>query len=337
MVHDDRSDGNTTWADAMRLSATVKSQSETLMGNHKKSQDRIVFLDTLAEEVAGNKDRQLLWPELASAVTGALPRSEGLQSGEVPDVKKIPFNLQSELHISYVETQYFDDLNKWMTKELWKDHLQDLKFIKDPNAVEPAEDEEGNTTAKPADANKKPDIKGGGWVIEIHGYHFHNNLSAMNDSVGAHVRKTFMRELMYGNIDLPTKPGLDPQLANFTLKELGIKYVTMVEEGQLEKGHMEPNPYHRGPVAANNNPGINGEFQERPGDGPGIGPFVPEPQLQPRENNNDDGEPQFLKAPRFVFTVQFCWQEIPVTERLKIQKDAQAAEQANAVAARGGN
>ncbi|MFT5527288.1 MAG: type IV pilus assembly protein PilM [Pirellulaceae bacterium] len=337
MVHDDRSDGGKTWAEQMKLSTLVQKASDTNKAAHKQSQDRILFLDTLADEVAGNKDRQLLWPELHSAVTLALPISEGLKPGEVPDVKKVPFGKQSELHILYVETQYFDDLNKWMTPELWKDHLQDLKAIEDPNAVEPAENENGPPAV---DANKKPVIQGGGWVVELHGYHFHNDPSAMNNSVGAHVRKTFMKNLMFGNVDLP-KTGLNPPLVNFQMKELGIKYVTMIEESQLEKGHMEPNPYYRGPVATGPTVGTVGvgEFPSRPGDGGGNSPLNPSPRVEATtQNRSDDGEPEFLKAPRFVFTVQFCWQEVPLSVRLKKPEAAKATEQEKTVATtRGGN
>jgi hypothetical protein len=46
----------------------------------------------------------------------------------------------------------------------------------------------------------------------------------------------------------------------------------------------------------------------------------------PTQKKNEDGEPPTLPAPRYTFTVQFCWQETPLTERLETKEQERARE-----------
>ena len=70
----------------------------------------------------------------------------------------------------------------------------------------------------------------GGWVIEMRGYHLHNNLPDKNVDVGDEgeqfVRNTFIKNLETGKVALPDGPNGQP--IEVPIAELGIQYPVVV-------------------------------------------------------------------------------------------------------------
>jgi type IV pilus assembly protein PilM len=139
-------------------------------------------------------------------------------------------------------------------------------------------------------------------VIELKGYHFHNaNLSTGRATF---VRTTLLKAIEEGEVELPVSP---TETERFTMKELGIGYAILADDQGLKREEI-PNLEYQGPRPGSKDKASNGA--EKPEDG-----------------EQDEENPPFFVAQKFTFTVQFCWQEKLLTERLEARRLAKEQEQ----------
>lgn len=269
---------------------------------------RLDELVTLGRELSGNSDRRLLWLELMKAINRSLPQDPDVAATEIPDPKEKPISQRQDLHIEYVESEYFPDLTTWFTDAVKTKYLEDLARIAkpaaDPDATEPA-----------AAAAEVTGPTGPGWVIEIKGHHFFNEDTKTWG--GTHVRNTLLKNLREQKIALPTGPG--KELVEFSMEELGIGFPILAVETRIDKNYRIPNPYFEGsPDAAG-----SGRGARTPEGGLGLGDLTSKPAAKPEEEakEKEDMGPPFYIVPRFDFVVQFCWQEVQLTERLQLKRE----------------
>jgi hypothetical protein len=80
---------------------------------------------------------------------------------------------------------------------------------------------------------------GEGWIIQIHGHHFHNDEDARGEGmVGAeYVRHTFMKNLTEREVGLPAGKGQKPVYK--PIKEIGLAYPVLVEVDQVRDVTIE--------------------------------------------------------------------------------------------------
>ncbi|MFM7846844.1 MAG: type IV pilus assembly protein PilM, partial [Planctomycetota bacterium] len=123
----------TTWEQAGQLSSTVSSLSSGFVSADKSKVDQLNVMKALGTEVAGNNDRRIMWLELVNAISSSLPRTPGTQPGQPPDPKVFPFEKQEEIHIEYIESEFFPDLSKWFTNPIKEKYLDGKRFIDDVN------------------------------------------------------------------------------------------------------------------------------------------------------------------------------------------------------------
>jgi len=195
---------------------------------------------------------------------------------------------------------------------------------------------------------------GPGWVIEVTGYHYYNKSRSAGGAV--HVRSTFLKELKDGSVVLPvTSDG--SQMREFTMNDLGIQFpILAIDSGQPTPAKV-PNPEFEGRDATGamgspsygstdypgamaggmGYPGMSGPGMAAPGLGaPGMGPSGrPGATVAADGADGEDAEVEDVQPPVFdvlkhSFTVQFCWQEKRLTERLQeiAEREKAAAEQA---------
>jgi type IV pilus assembly protein PilM len=110
---DDQAD-ETTWDQAMSDVSSVETLSSNSIRKTKAVRSRLEELAALGEELSGNSDRRLLWLELMKAINRSLPVDE-FAPDQIPDPRVKPISQRKDLHIEYVESQYFDDLARWFT------------------------------------------------------------------------------------------------------------------------------------------------------------------------------------------------------------------------------
>jgi type IV pilus assembly protein PilM len=327
-VHPEHKGEQETWAQAIEKASAVTSHSGTLTTEDNKKKEDLARLVSIGNEVVGAADRRVLWLEVMKALNEQMPKmaEEGqIPKGQIPDHIQLPFVKRRDLKIEYVETQHFPDLKVWFTDTVKRRYIEQNPEVvpaaaapgtpADPNqAVQPvapaapAPGEQlggfgevgGSGSATDVSSINIPGPVGPGWVFEIKGYHFFNDPQNAANSGSAHIKKTLLKALEHGTVDLPSGPG--GPVVRFTLKELGIGYAILAKDIPINKTFQLENPNYAGPMA--------GGIGEQPG-----------AALAPVDPKN----PPTFTVPKCEFIVQFCWQEKPLTKRLADQKGAQEA------------
>jgi type IV pilus assembly protein PilM len=309
----------------------VQSTDSTATSTDAELKTTSDYLRSLGDEVVDNSERRLLWPELLTAVSAALPYDRELDTPDkIWTFKERMLDERADLHITKIESQYFQDLAKWYTPELAKLRAEGQRSM---TGEEPVEEEEVEEEAEEATADAAADAaadeetadagpQGPGWVIELQGYHDFN-VNGRNRGA-QYVRDTLLKNLENMVVELPEGPGKN-ETRPFTLKELGITHPVLVDTFGPPKIVQEANPNYSPDVAA------EGAGQVTTSEGrPPVAGGVKE----------DPDNPQTFEFERCFFRVQFAWEEgktigegqfeaNTVSNRIKRQEEAkQKADEA---------
>jgi hypothetical protein len=309
------------------------------------------------------------------AINAALPQAGAPK--EIPDPREVPVTERQDIHIEYIESQYFPEtpgLQSWFTSTVKRKYIEELTRLEEP-AGESEErampDDAGaapavNPTAAPAESPAAPAAgpedatagmassegdemaeeaaegsgedglslesvegpQGSGWVIEIKGHHFYN--ADPQTWGGTHVRNTFLKNLREQKIALPMGPG--QPLTEFSMEELGIQYPIIAVEWKIDQNFRIPNPYYD-PEQDRRGPGYEGGGYDTGTMELGPAGMIPPAAKPAGEEETDEEErdkpvePRYFPAPKYTFIVQFCWQEIQLTERLRRRQEHLQEEQ----------
>lgn len=328
-VHPNRDEAGVTWQSAMSSVDNAQSTSTRFKGEDTSRIQKLDKLVALGQELSGNSDRRLLWLELMKAINRALPQDPEIAPNEIPDPATKPIAQRQEIHIEYVETEYFPDLKTWFTDPVKNKYLEELARVTQPagavadgsNAATPP----GTPPATPAPATEVKGPEGPGWVIEFKGHHFFN--ADPQTWGGTHVRNTLLKNLREQTVELPTGPG--KQMEKFTMDEIGVGFAILAVENKIDKNYRIPNPYFEGLQDGMSGMAGTGGLGAVPGMGatPGLGAAKPgaAKDKKAEDAKKEDTGPPFYIVPRYDFVVQMCWQEKKLSERL--QKRQQELEQ----------
>lgn len=265
------------------------------MDEDAKLKTRLSKLNTIARELAPTEDHKTSWIELFVAIRQAVKNvDEKLGSNESADPADHPFRERDELYIEHVESKQFEKLEDWyahakpMYDKMAEYSLEELGQKKDEK--------------KPA-AGKGPTsdlVKGPGWVIEIKGFHFHNNEEDLNsrNHEREYLKKTLIKNLQ-GQVELPD--------GTFTMEDFGIHLPTLVNQIKAREVSV----------------GLNADSAKPSAGG----------RQQDAASSSDDGEGQ--QANRYDFWVQFAW--TPRTPDERKEAMTMREEKANADAEKAGD
>jgi type IV pilus assembly protein PilM len=329
-------------AQALTSAKSAEDQAKRFASDHEELKTKFDAIMARGTSLQSNVDGRLLWLEVLKAIDAALPKdmrpAEEKQETE-EDIAKRP-----ELHIQSIDCEYVADLTAWHAK--WVPAAAAPAAPAgdpntDPNATPPAEGAAPPPTAEsppatpPADAAAAPPadaaggavdpltglpvegtagtgLAAGGWVIELKGYHLHNNLLDQKIDVGDEsedfVENTLIKNLESGKVMLPDGPG--GELIEVPIADLGIKHPVLVTSYKVESV-----TYMAEPIDPSSPSGMPmGRGLEGPGPMPGA-TGLPGEQL-----------PKTYKLRQYNFIVQFCWQPQPRGIRLAQKKSPPATE-----------
>jgi type IV pilus assembly protein PilM len=313
-------------ADAVESKA--KKFSEEFQTNLKAFQD----VDQMGKNIVGNVEGRLLWAEVFKAIDSCLPHDPEKRPEKDP-------RKRNELHITDLDCEHREDLAGWYGEV---SHLieESNKIISVsppvagapapaagavagvPGAAAPGAAAPGAAVpapgvapgvpapaagvppaapgaAQPPVAGGKPAVgaaaaageavaatgpKGEGWVIQLKGYHHHNKLNGIEGA--QFVREQFMKRLESDKVPLPV--GKKHATVLVPIKDLGIGYPVLIRTSQI---YSDP---------------------------------LLDPEQEEEGNPGEDPKPKLIPANRFDFTVQFCWQETPPSQRAqkKLRQEA---------------
>ncbi len=342
---DPRMAAQMTAADAVaKQAADFTSQNTELVAQF----DKIV---TTAKNLQSNVDGRLLWLELLKAIDTAMPKdtrpADKRQETEV-DIAQRP-----ELHIEAIECEFKPDLGPWLASaQRFYTPPSKPDAPAAPAAAAPADPANpADSTAAPAPDQTaeaappaeplpaSPESASGdptaplaegaavsanaGWIIEIRGFHLHNNLDGKfkvgpEGEAEEFLKRTFIKELELGKVKLPDGPNGDP--VEVSMADLGIKTpVVVTAEKTRPVTYFVASPDSTGAMPTMGSMPVGPE-----GMSPG-GPGAATPGVE---------QPKLFKLRKYRFIVQFAWQPQPRGQRIEkaAQKKAATANTAAAPA-----
>ncbi len=362
-VHPDK------WQAAMAAAETTKTTSDGEIAEDATQKKQVELLSTIGNEVSGSSDRRLLWMEIMTALAKSLGRPEGFDVKSIPSPEELPYIDRTDIHVTKIESKYYDDISKYLTTKVQAAYDEDKKSRQNlVGELEiPPPGEEGEVAAvgdeaAPVEAAVVDETvseeglveEGGpsnaGVVFQIEGFHYHNDKKYVADGEEreAFVLKHWVHELENGSIELPGKDG---QPIKWTYKELGLSTPFVVDAGTLMDKHKIPNPEWKKMMKAAGASAVGGYgggagYGGGEGGGPGMasggagyggGGYGGAPGMTgtPTVVNPliDPNVPQFFDAPKFTFKLQIIWRERPLTARLEAKRKAEEAKAAEAAAA----
>ncbi len=348
------------WQSAMTAAANAKSASDSKISEDGAQTKQVELLAKIGQEVSGNGDRKLLCLEVINALYQALGREPG-DARIVPSPLDVPYNKRTDLHVTRIDSKYFETLSTWYTEEIKQlyeedertrlDRLGLVTYAADQTATDGATESAETPTDTSSAAPSTTDAASGGedtmglpgWVFQINGYHYHNGkqYAESSDELEEFVLKTLIHRLETGSVTLPTPDG---EMHEFTFKEMGIAK-PFVLTGVSEPDFKIPNP-EWAKKYGNAASGMTGDGAMGSG-GLGSSPMgsammgsgglsgAGMPGMPGAKVEEDPTCPRFFEAPRYTFVVQLCWQERPLSARLEAQKKAKEEAEAAAKAAAG--
>ncbi|MGI8981767.1 MAG: pilus assembly protein PilM [Pirellulaceae bacterium] len=352
LVYPKHEQNNVSWEAATTEVKSLGSLSSKLKGEDQEKTAKLAKLRDFSTEVMGTGDRKLLWMELLVALNQSLPSTPGFE-GRIPDFKTKPFHERQELHLDYVETQYFpmgngrNGLSEWWAG-VGDKYNDDNRIAAEsaaaaapgsaapaagaanpPASTPPAGTPPGSTPPAAGGPSLPPGAggvagsagpvppggpTGAGWVVEVQGHHFYHDKKDRRTGAAWHVRNTLMKKLQSQPIVLPGAGGQDEA---FTPQELGIGYVLLLKNPIL-LDYKIPNPNAAPEKSAGAVPGAGDKGAANRGN---------------KEVKEDPNNPPFFDAKRYDFIVQFVWQEKPLRIRLEERQKRLAAAKAAPVSA----
>jgi type IV pilus assembly protein PilM len=244
---------------------------------------------------------------------------------------------RNQLHIRAIDCQRMDSFDGWIgvmkSRDWYAPNEQQLKadLQADP-ALDAALKAAGATSAvgagaagaAPAPGGPKQGVKAPGWLIQITGYHYHND-ETKGATGAAFVRNTLIDKLQKGTVLLPSSDPNDAGGEQVSVKDLAISYPVLVDPGTIV-AEIVANPLDSAAGAARGATGPLGpagvglgkpKIPAKPGDAKAVGRGA---------GLGLSGEgPKGIPLSRFSFVVQVIWQPLSPAEREQ-RKKAEAAQ-----------
>ncbi len=207
-------------------------------------------INEIGAGLVGNVEGRWLWPEMLMALSQCLPF-------DPPDARPEKIGDRNELHITEMDCEWFPDLASWYSSGAGE-RITALKGAMkmpapvsaaspapaeggeaapadgapaDPNAPQadsnaaPADGATPDGSSAPAEATPDPGPTGAGWVIELRGFHFHNE-----DPLNRTSR--YLYNTLIENLQNKVVTVIDPKGAKIEvpIKELGISAPVILTE-----------------------------------------------------------------------------------------------------------
>jgi type IV pilus assembly protein PilM len=300
------------YTEAFTKSEAVKKRSaasKAAVDEVRKRRDDAVAQQQWLRKV---QDRRFQSLDMIRAVAALLPHDPENETIENPADR-------NELHIERMDCEYFTDLSKWFegVKTKWADtHITDDAAAEDKPADKPADADAAadGTAAAPGDGSQPAAEQpaqpspanpaestgptGPGWVIELRGYHYHNEARHKPTEGAQFLRSTIVKNLLGNGVKVT--PSAGPLAGQeVAVADIGIGFPVIVSSSPIRTVRI---PGGKSAMSGSALPG----GMALPIAGPG-GPGDPA-AAGPGSVAGAAEEPQDLVLKRYDFVLQFCWQ-----------------------------
>ncbi len=235
---------------AMAAAESAAGEADQKKTAYDTAKGEFTSINEIGAGLVGNVEGRWLWPEMLMALSQCLP-------ADPPDARPEKIGDRNELHITEMDCEWFPDLATWYSSGVGERIAATKGAMKMPSPVSaaPAAPAEGGEPAPadgaPADSNAPPDDSnavpadgatpdgssapaeatpdpgptGAGWVIELRGFHFHNE-----DPLNRTSR--YLYNTLIENLQNKVVTVIDPKGAKIEIpiKELGISAPVILTE-----------------------------------------------------------------------------------------------------------
>jgi type IV pilus assembly protein PilM len=299
---------------------SVSSKSKELSESFKTEEAKYDKLHTIGVNLARMPERQMLWPDLVRAVHECLPQA-GKRPEELINNKagqELPIGDREQIHIAAIDAEYTPALEKWFVDKIQKDYTKHL----DNDQKKPIPKAPTTDTEAPAEGDAAAPVsigpKGEGFIVEVRGYHFHNNSQKFTSEgvTARYVYNNFIKKLEQKIPAFKVRNLATGKEEMITFADFGISYPVIANETSTATTEQIPNPYTAALTA---------------GSGTTTSPLQPRPMTPPgAPGAATKAAPvtDFITAQKYSFIVQFAWQ--PKTEAQRAVEKAKAKAKAEA-------
>jgi len=276
------------WSEAESKSDSLVQRASNLRSEDQAVRGEFETINQIGKHLVGGVEGRVIWLEALKVLNEALPR-------ELSDERPENVEHRRELHIRAIDCHYVPDLAAWFAgvKQWYQPSPDEAKAA----AGAAAGDSEAPGQSAPAagaaggigDAGAAPSEgpSGPGWVIQLIGYHHHNDLNKFGSrGIGPeYVRNEFISKLQTGKFKLPR---MDEKgeivMEEVSAKELGFEYVTLIDPRKIEKVSIPD-------------------------------PKLPPGATVPGGGDSATGGSKTIDVMQFNFRIEMCWRKTPPTER----------------------
>ncbi len=211
-THDD------LWSKPQAEVTRTKQYSDELTSTDADLDSKLTYLNEMGKEVSGNSETRLKWLEVLKVVNQTIPRVD-FPDGKVLGPKELPYLDRKDIHVTQMETKYYEDLTTWYDEKLAKRFREEIRSWAriTNNADDPL------LLALNDESELGP--SGPGWVIELKCYHYYNSPERIGFEGSNHVRNLMTTAFLRNTVDLPI--GVDAAgkkiYETFTLAEMGFE------------------------------------------------------------------------------------------------------------------
>ncbi|MCG8451041.1 MAG: type IV pilus assembly protein PilM, partial [Pirellulales bacterium] len=282
----------------------VSRQAGTYTSESTEIHNAFNRIKEAGDNLVSNVEGRLEWLELIKAVSAAVPRDER----PVEERKETSDDISNrkELHIESLDSKLFTDLEAEWFSSVEEAYLR----ARGIHTGEGGDEESFSEEPVEQSEEETIDLAVPGWVIQLTGYHYHNQ-DRSND-MARFVKNTLIQALEEGSVELPDGP--NGELIPVKLRDLGISHPWIVADGQLSDVQMHPEL------------GMMDDRASRR--------FSPTQRTRRPENGDEEAEeePKLIELKRYDFVVQFCWIPTTRSERKVLVEQRMLAEAEHAAA-----
>ena len=312
------------WESAMTEATKPSSYSQQQLGTDSDYISKLKYLKSVGNELAGNGERRLIWIEFLTMLHGLMPHDPKYGTPDkYPPPAEYPYSARPDIYLDAIETQYFDDLATWYSPAIAERYRVEMRnWFRITSGDNVTDDQRA---AFEEELSALPAPSGPGWVVELRGYHYFNNI--IGEEGGNHVRKYLTEKVLNGSVMIPLKDQLGritPE--TFTTKEMGISFPLLLSDPGL-KDVVVRNPLYEESMA--DTAGAGGATEA-------VGVFgfaEPAEVAEPADGEDENGksmQPPKFNLKKYDVTFQFLWQ--PTTRKVRLEERKKAEEEAKSEA-----
>ena len=214
------------WKSAEGAVTNVSSESDREKKTDSDKTGAIALLSKVGNEVGVGAKKRVMVLELHKAIEASLNRNPALAGKTAVE---LPYPERKDFHITRIEQKFETDLTRWFSPQLLESYKAGVSTRRQLlNAAN-----EGEDVPDPSP------LVGGGWIVELKGYHYFNGIRGEEGE--AHVLKYLIEFLEKGGVELPNDEG-DKQVM-MSMTSLGIR-LPVVIQSQMDPNYRVSNPAH---------------------------------------------------------------------------------------------